>query len=466
MTLLQAGLPELSGLSSYATALAPGLLPMHGIGGAKDLPISPELAIAGAVAALTISFIVLAFAWRRPRYDAATDGRPAPAWLGALVLSTGWAVAMRVLGMVVFLYAAFAAVFGEDLLTNPFFGMFYVWLWVGLVFASALLGPVWKAISPVRTINLAFAKISGSDPDEGILRYPTWLGYWPAAVGLFAFVWLELVYPYSTELGPVRLWCAAYVALMLLGGALFGNEFYEKADPFEAYSTLIGKLSPWNVRDGRLLVMSPLANLNTIVPAPGLVAVVAVLFGSTAFDSFKDSARWVRFVQTNSLITENDLGLVADNLALLVFCVGVGIVLAAGSMLTGVHAGESRRALPAAFAHSVVPIVLGYIVAHYLSYWFEVGQDTLIKASDPLTTGADYLGTGDWSVNYWLSYHPTLLANIKVLAVVLGHVVGVVAAHDRAVRLLPPKHHLTGQLGMLVAMVFFTAGGLYLLFAA
>jgi hypothetical protein len=73
---------------------------MHGIGGAKDLPISPELAIAGAVAALTISFIVLALAWRTPRYDAATDGRPAPARLDGLVASTGWAVAMRVLGFV------------------------------------------------------------------------------------------------------------------------------------------------------------------------------------------------------------------------------------------------------------------------------------------------------------------------------------------------------------------------------
>ena len=442
-----------------------GLVPMHGIGGAKDLPISPQLAIAGAVAALTISFVVLALAWRTPRYDAATDGRPAWSFLDAVVTSTPWAVALRVLGLVVFAYAAVAAVLGEDLLTNPFFGMFYVWLWVGLVFTSALLGPVWKAISPVRTINLAFAKISGSDPDEGLLAYPARLGCWPAALGLYAFVWLELVYPFSTELGPVRLWCAAYVAVMLLGGALFGNEFYERADPFEVYSTLIGKLSPWAVRDGRLLVISPLANLNTIVPRPGLVAVVAVLFGSTAFDSFKDSAPWVKFVQTNAFITDNDLGLWADNVALLAFCAGVAAVLAVGSMLTGVHAGESRTALPAQFAHSVVPIVLGYIVAHYLSYWFEVGQDTLIKASDPLTTGADYLGTGDWRVNYWLSYHPTLLANLKVVAVVLGHVVGVVAAHDRAIRLLPPKHHLTGQLGMLVAMVFFTAGGLYLLFA-
>ena len=56
-----------------------GITLAHGIGGAKDLPISPELAIAGATAALVISFTVLAVAWRNPRYDAATSGRPAPA---------------------------------------------------------------------------------------------------------------------------------------------------------------------------------------------------------------------------------------------------------------------------------------------------------------------------------------------------------------------------------------------------
>ncbi len=87
-------------MGAILPGLVPGPLPMHGIGGAKDLPISPELAISGAVAALTISFIVLALAWRTPRYDAATDGRPAPAALSTLVTSTGWSVAMRVLGLV------------------------------------------------------------------------------------------------------------------------------------------------------------------------------------------------------------------------------------------------------------------------------------------------------------------------------------------------------------------------------
>jgi hypothetical protein len=70
------------------------------------------------------------------------------------------------------------------------------------------------------------------------------------------------------------------------------------------------------------------------------------------------------------------------------------------------------------------------------------------------------------SVNYARSYHPTALATTKVLAVVLGHGLGVIAAHDRALVVLPARHRITGQLPLLVAMVAFTVGGLYLLFAA
>ncbi|MGI8646433.1 MAG: hypothetical protein ACR2JD_08955 [Nocardioides sp.] len=139
----------------------------HGIGGAEDLPISPELAIAGAVAALTVSFTVLVVAWRTPRYDAATNGRPAPPAMAALVDSRGFALALQALGLALFLYTAWTAVLGEDLLINPFFGMFYVLLWVGLVPASLLLGPVWKAFSPVRTINRGFARLTGSHPLSG-----------------------------------------------------------------------------------------------------------------------------------------------------------------------------------------------------------------------------------------------------------------------------------------------------------
>ena len=248
---------------------------------------------------------------------------------------------------------------------------------------------------------------------------------------------------------------------MLIGGALFGNKFYEHADPFEVYSSLAAKLSVWGHRDGRLLLRSPLANLDTVVARPGLVGVVAVLFGSTAFDSFKDSSPWVKFIQSTD--TSSDL---LNNLGLLAFCVGVGLLFAVGTMTTGVGDGVRRRTLPDLFAHSVVPIIVGYIVAHYLTYLVEYGQITITQLSDPMSTGDNLLGTADLTVNYWLSYHPTFLARLKVVAVVIGHVLGVIAAHDRALKLLPAKHQLTGQLPLLLAMVGFTVGGLYLLFAA
>lgn len=435
----------------------------HGIGGQKDLPISLDLAVAGAVAALVVSFTVLAVAWRKPRYDAETSGREAPPLLQAVVASPWFTGALRVFGMVVFLYAVATAVFGRDSLINPFIGIFYVWLWVGIVPMSVLFGPFWKAISPVRTINLLFAKVSGSDPDQGLMRYPERLGYWPAVLGLFAFVWLELVYPFMTDLGAVRLWCAAYVAVMLIGGALFGNVFYERADPFEVYSTLVSHLSIWGRRgsDGVLLVRSPLANLDAVVVRPGLVGVVGVLFGSTAFDSFRESPTFVGYVQGSTI--NGDL---IRNAALIVFCLGATAVLAVGSSLTGVREGTSRRTLPDAFAPSLIPIVFGYVIAHYLTYLVEVGSRTLVLASDPFSTGANYLGTGNWSDITWFAYHPTLLANIKVGAVVVGHVVAAIVAHDRALHLLPKRHQLTGQLPMLAAMVAFTAGGLYLLFSS
>ena len=434
----------------------------HGIGGAKDLPIPAEYAMAGAGAALAVSFIVLALAWRTPRFDAATHGRPAPAWLASLVDSTAFAVVLRVLGFAFFAYVVWAAVAGPDLLLNPTFGVVYVLLWVGLVPMTLLFGPFYKAVSPMRTIHLAFTKLTGGRPEEGIAKLPAWVGVWPAALGLLAFVWLELVYPGSTYLSPVRLWFAAYLAISIVGAAVFGSEWLEKADPFEVYSTLVGHLSVFGrTADGTLVLRSPLGNLDGVPPDRGLVGVVAVLFGSTAFDSFKDSNEWLKFTQSVSMSST-----VLDFIALLAFCAVVGVTFSAATMATGVQEGLGRRTLPDRFAHSVVPIIVGYIVAHYLSYFVEVGQQTVVQLSDPLGKGWNLLGTADWTVSYWLSTHPTFLAILKVLSVVTGHVLGVIAAHDRAVKLLPKRHQLTGQLPLLFVMVFYTVTGLYLLFGA
>ncbi|HEX6935482.1 MAG TPA: hypothetical protein VF227_03085, partial [Actinomycetes bacterium] len=108
---------------------------------------------------------------------------------------------------------------------------------------------------------------------------------------------------------------------------------------------------------------------------------------------------------------------------------------------------------------------MGYVVAHYWSLLVLVGQQTVIQLSDPLGNGSDWLGTGGRGVDPTLA-DPTLVAVLQVVSVVTGHVLGVVLAHDRAVRILPARRAVVGQVPLLVLMVAYTVGGLSLLFAA
>ena len=116
---------------------------------------------------------------------------------------------------------------------------------------------------------------------------------------------------------------------------------------------------------------------------------VSVLFGSTAFDSFKDSTRWVKFIQ-GDFVQDNRLTQLFNNLGLLGFVLAVALVFTAGTMLTGVGPDQPRRELPGQFAHSIVPIVVGYVIAHYATYLFEVGQQTIIYVSDLNMIGKEY----------------------------------------------------------------------------
>jgi hypothetical protein len=431
----------------------------HGVGGGQDLPIPFQYAVVGAAWALVISFTVMAFAWRSSRFRGDESGTPLPRWMAAVV-DSAWTRAM-VRGLVLAFTALFlvALLLGPDRLTNPAFGVFYVFVWVGIVPASLLLGHIWRLASPVRMLHAGLSRLLRTDPDAGLTRLPSWVGYWPAALGLMSFVWLELVYPDSTYLAPVRAWIGLYVAILLVGSTLFGRDWFARADPFEVFSSLVARLSPFGRRtDGALVVRNPLENLDGLPAAPGLVAVIAVLFGSTGFDSFSESPAYTSYAQSVAVDA-----VLLDTAVLIGFVLVVGLSFAAATMAVGGLGHIERRRLPRTFAHSVVPIIVGYFVAHYLTLFYETGQQTLAQLSDPLGTGADILGTADMGVSFFLTLHPTGLAITKVAAVVTGHLLGAVAAHDRAVRVLPRGRELVGQLPLLLVMVFYTSAGLYLL---
>lgn len=433
----------------------------HGLGGSTDLPVPLGFALVGAAWALTFTFAVVAVAWRKPRFDPTKPGVALPDWVTRAVDAaiTRWSVA--VLGLAFTVWVVAAGLFGPQNSKNALPGVFYVLLWVGLVAASLALGPVWRVISPMRTLY----RITLSPLGFRRADYPVRLGYYPAAVGLFAFVWLELASGDPASLRAIKLWLLVYAVVMALGATVCGEGWFARADPFEVYSVVVSRLSPLrrNPETRRIVVGNPFDHLPSLDVQPGIVTVLAVLLGSTAFDSFSATPGWRGFVDDlshGSPVT----AILVRTCGLAAFAAVVGVTFSAAACATGGLDRQQRLALPGQMAHSLIPIVVGYIFAHYLSFLVERGQETMIRLSDPLGRGWNLFGLSHGQVSYVLSSHPPVLASIKVGCVVAGHIAAVIAAHDRALRLLPRGHQLTGQLAMMLVMVGYTFTGLYLMF--
>lgn len=434
----------------------------HGVGGRQDLPLPWQFALCGAGLALVVSFAVLGFAWRTPKHQLAplaadTDGQWLPSSGGhqPAVIRLWWALAAA--SLVIYSLVVAGLIAGPDELQNPVFGYLYVLVWVGLVPAGFCLGPLVTALSPHRALHAGVCRLIGRDPNAG-RPLPASLGIWPAVVYVTAFVWMELVWPDRTTLDTMRVWFALQAVTHFGGAIIFGSRWFAAIDPFENYARLVAAISPLAFREKKLVFGNPLKHLSTLPYRPGLIAFVCVILGSTAFDSLAGSLWWIGIVQTSSIpgITLNSAALAAS-IALVV----VTFYLSARWTI-GANIAPAER--PKQLLASLVPIVIGYAIAHYLTLFVIEGQRAVIQLSDPTVQGLNLLGTGNLTLDTTIMNEVTAIATAQLLAVIIGHVIAVVCAHDRCVRILPQRAIWTGQMAMLIVMVGYTVGGLSLMF--
>ena len=209
-----------------------------------------------------------------------------------------------------------------------------------------------------------------------------------------------------------------------------------------------------------LALVNPLRNLVTAAAPRGTTAVVVALLGSTAFDSFGNTTWWIRTTQASDLPAS-----LWGTLGLLLM---IGLV--AATFWLGVRGMERwlTRPVPGLadiMAASVVPIVVGYALGHYFSLLVIEGQRTAILLSDPLGLGWNAFGTAELGVSTALFDHPGATALGQLLAIVSGHLLGVLVAHELAIARLSPSAAVRGQLPLLAVMVGYTVAGLLLLFS-
>jgi hypothetical protein len=437
----------------------------HGLGGRADLPVPVWLAQYAAALVLIVSFFMLARFWRVPRLQEPYRGRPLPVGLQRLVDAPAFRLGLRLLGLAGLLLVVLVAALGTgSSATNPAPTWLYVWFWVGIVPLSLLFGPVVRALNPLRLITQGLARLRGR-PGPGEARpMPDWLGYWPAAAGLLAFTWLELVYRNPDRPVNVLSFILLYCLVQLSAAAVYGEVWYGRGDAFEVYSTLVGRLSPFGRRpaDGRLVLRNPLAGLASVPVAPGMMAVICVLLGSTAFDGLSRTLWWKGLGDRTTGIAYALLG-TAGLLGMIT--VITGAYLAATRQNPWARRGQ-QVPVERRFVHSLLPIAVGYTVAHYFSLAVFQGQAGYLLASDPLGRGWDLFGTAGQQIDYRV-VSTSVIAIVQVAAILTGHVVGVFIAHDRAIAdYSRSRHRLRAQYPLLVVMVTYTLGGIALLLGA
>ena len=441
-----------------AVLLAPPV-DAHGIGGREDLPLPAWLFSYGAGAVVVISFLALALLWPRPRMEGGAEGRPLPNLVQRAARPV--ALSLRALGL-----AAFAVVFAAAACGNPSPSRniaptaVYIVLWVGLQVVSALIGDAWAVLSPFDTLAAVGQRVFGRRrAGTTTTLSPERFGQWPAAVLLFGFAWLELAHPDPSSPRVVAGAIAAYTTIVLAGAGLWGRGWLRQGEAFAAYFGLLAHAAPlFRDRHGVLRVRPPLAGLARLGVLPGTAAVVFVALGSTTFDGLSRTGIWTR-------LTAGRFGWQLTPVATVGLVWAVTLVAAAfyGAMWAGARvAGRRPAEMARSFIHSLVPIALAYAVAHYFSLLLLDGQSALALVSDPLGRGWDVFGTAGRRVDYLL-VSAAAIAFVQAGSIVVGHVAGVITAHDRAVGLVPASTAARAQYPLLAVMVVYTVGGLALL---
>lgn len=463
-------------LGSPAAALA------HGFEKRYDLPIPLDLFLLGAGSAVVLSFAVMGLFLRSgrghfayPRYDLLRLG------LFRLLARPGAVLAARLLAAGVFLLTILAGFFGEqNPLRNLIVTMVWIIWWVGMAYACSLFGDLWALLNPWGSL-FAWAEAlhrrirPGRSLSLG-LPLPAWVGAWPAVALFLWFAWAEV--GWRNNYIPANLAFAAsiYSLITWWGMALFGREAWlARGEAFSVVFGLLGRFGvtgagrgpggrpEWNLRPPSVGLLAAEA------PHPSAVALVIAVLATVTFDGFTETAQWQALrsslFDAFAWLDARTAFQAADAFALLAAPLLFFLVYAAFGWLVAragggaISTGEAVRR----FVFSLVPIAIGYHLAHYFSYLFIQGQRLIPLASDPFGWGWNLLGTAGYEVDI-ASVDAGTVWNLSLVAIVAGHIFAVYLAHVVALGAFGDRRlALRSQYPMLALMVGYTVLSLWII---
>lgn len=447
-------------LAISSISLFPSIASAHAFGLTYTLPLPLWIFAYGGAAAVIASFLIISYLVGKEQTEEKkkeidiTDK-------GFLFVNKNWFIkGGKVISISLFLLAVITGLIGT---VDSYFNLTLFWILfvLGFTYLTAIIGNVYDTINPIKLIINWLEKVFGLGK-EPIFRYPQWLGYYPALILYFAFIYIELF-------GKSGAWHLSFALLQYLGIAItavifIGKEaWFKYCDFFAVFFRLIGKVSVFYKENGRLYLRMPFSGLLRD-RAEDLSLVIFILFmlSSTAYDGFHSTRAffdlnrdWLWFLPY--VVYRYLLLFISPFIFLGIYAFLVWLT----KLIT--KSEKSLKELILYFAFSLIPIAFVYNVAHYYVLLITEGQHFIRVLSDPLGFGWNLFGTGDWEINMKL-VDTVITWYVQLALILIGHIVGVYLAHVDALKIFPNNKRLIwSQIPMLILMVLYTMAGLWIL---
>jgi hypothetical protein len=483
----------------FVAALATPQATAHGFGQRFDLPLPLWLWVTGAGATIVLTFVLMALFVKEgratsayPRLDLFRFG------FVRRIATSSVVTAIRIVAVLLFVLTVCAGLFGsQDPYSNLITPMVWVAWWVGVAFVCALVGDVWTLINPWRTVfawaETAYGAMTGGRCLSLRLRYPEWLGCWPAVAIFLGFAWAELIW--ADKNVPSRL------AAVLLGYSVFtwfamfafGRErWLSSGEAFSIAFGVLGRFAPLGFADASPDNPHPQLELRPygaglMTPRPvswSFMAFVVLMLATVTFDGFQETALMQRIdtgaqmshAMASLLFDLSELGLdesrVIHTFTLLAVAATFLAVFWATNWISlrwprpWTRSDGTEREMTAglaarSFILTLVPIAVAYHLSHYFSLLLTAGQFIVSLASDPFGWGWNLFGTAGYKVNLAI-VSPYLFWYAAVSIIVIGHVIAVYLAHSVALRLFGRQAFMR-EIPMVLLMVSYTTLSLWIL---
>ncbi len=441
----------------------PGIARAHAFGQLYNLPVPFWLYVYGAAAALLVSFFLIGYLFSGTQSRAERVKDISRSLFARFFLHPYTQKFFRHAGVFFLVLTLVSGIIGENT-SSLNFNMTFFWIvfWLGMTYVVAVFGNVWAAINPWRTLYMIYESLPPRKEYAPVLKYPSWLGVYPALLLYMGFIWLELIG--GTSPLSLSLILTGYSALTFAGMRLFGKDIWlTRGEFFSVYFDFIARISPLGWKEGKLVLRMPFVGLlDRAVTHASEILFILFMVASTSFDGIQETLVMLKlYLRFQDFISYDIFRTLCLILSPFLFLAVYLLFIWFAKHIT--KSAVSLRSLALGFAATLIPIALAYNVAHYYTLLLVQGQEIFRLISDPFGFGWNVFGTADYVTNIGI-VQAGFVWHSQVASILVGHIASVYLAHRVAVDIFQEKNRtLWSQIPMLLLMMAYTILGLWIL---